>query len=300
MIAALPTAARAGFSWDRKPEPSWVEELHHFAPPNGKVPWLELAWMAGWPYEPVGRFVIYELHPNVEKVAQSAIGATLLEGLRGPSPRSKAMGEWASDPDIPQSLGGKRWVSYSPVSYTQWLLYRKHKAIPLLCWIIQGELGGHSWRLTDAERRILAEGDLYASGISPDLSDPQEYELMVRQQMGRLKDTPLPGDLPYAPFDLRVLNQLQVRDKLRHWRRALAWQDRQKRENAIQLVREQRTEEQRDVRLLMDRWLRAQVEQFVEVTEDFWRAADLPRGDPAYNNRPGETDEDVERAFIEE
>lgn len=57
-------------------------------------------------------------------------------------------------------------------------------------WIIQGEQGGHRYRFLQSEQR--------------------ELELM-----GLPTEPPLPGDLPFAPFDERVVRQIMQWDVLR-------------------------------------------------------------------------------------
>jgi hypothetical protein len=57
-------------------------------------------------------------------------------------------------------------------------------------WVIQGTRGGHKFHFSDAEQSILYLQDL-----------PWE--------------PPVPGSLPYAPFDSRVIEQIQKWDRLR-------------------------------------------------------------------------------------
>ncbi len=69
--------------------------------------------------------------------------------------------------------------------------WHREKALLEPFWVIQGERGGHKYRFTETEKSRLRLHGL------PD-------------------DPPVPGALPYAPFDQRVLRQIRAWHALRH------------------------------------------------------------------------------------
>ena len=231
------------------------------------IPWLKLVWFAGESYEPIGRWAIYEMYPELEHTPDE-----ILADLKGPSPRDPGNGRWKEDDTVPQHLGGKRWVSDSTVSLQQWNLFREFNCYPRLFWIVQGKYGGHKWVLSPEEQSFL------------------------KLRGHKLTDTPAPGDLPYAKFDQRVMVQLREYDRLYKYDKTLSWEKRAKDKNrAIVLLQEQRDEDLQKFRHQLDRWLTAQVMEVVDETYPFWRDADLPAGDRYFDH-----DRDaVERLFIE-
>jgi hypothetical protein len=178
----------------REPPEHWQAALDAFAPPGQRTSWLKLVWMAGKPYEPVGRWVLYEMSPALQFVPDH-----IWLGLKGEDPRT--WGHWETDMAVP---GGRRWVSKSTVSGLQWDLFRRYHCYPILYWVIQGEHGGHPFRLNPAERHYLQT---------------------VHE--GRYEH-PGPGMLPYADFDNRVLRKLKAADRLRQWDAGhmTTWEDR--------------------------------------------------------------------------
>ena len=161
----------------------WEAALATVSPKSDRAPWLKLAWMAGMHYEPVGRWVLYEMVPNLGIVDPFRLAA-----LKGPAPRS--LGEWVVDEDPPYI---KRWVSDSLVSQLQWELFRETKCAPFLFWIVQGVNGGHRWRLPAIEKHFVTT--LYGDGA----------------------DVPNPGERAYAEFSQRTIDQIVRHDKLRKW-----------------------------------------------------------------------------------
>lgn len=76
------------------------------------------------------------------------------------------------------------------VTRLQWRLYRETGYFGKPFWVIQGDKGGHQRFFTTFEKQ-----QLYLLGL------PTE--------------PPLPGTLPYAPFDQRVIDKLLYHDRLR-------------------------------------------------------------------------------------
>lgn len=176
--------------------PEWEARLAAISPRTERATWLKLAWMSGIQYEPVGRFVIYEMVPLTmeDGTGKPIVPDFMLNALRGPDPR--LLGEWTLDVD-PETLepdpAKKRWVSQSIVSRLQWQLFRETGCAPYLFWILQGANGGHRWRLPQAEKHFVTS--LYGPGA----------------------DVPVPGERPYAELTQRTLDQIQRHDRLRAW-----------------------------------------------------------------------------------
>lgn len=191
-----------GFIYDRPTPGRWAEMLAELAPKTDHRPWLLLTWMSGDPWEQsilpdgtiqygVQRWVVYEMVPlrvwwgiiqaNRQKGKSDAdiIEIDILEALNGPDPRT--MGHYDNILD--------RFISDAEVSRQEWLLFREHKCIPKLFWIIQGSNGGHKRTFTPLESKYL-------------------------RMLGKPGDPPTPGCLPYADFDQRTLHQLARRDRI--------------------------------------------------------------------------------------
>lgn len=75
------------------------------------------------------------------------------------------------------------------VSAYQWTMYRTHKVHARPCWVIQGTKGGHKVEFDAADQELCR-----AVGLPP--------------------EPPVPGALPYAPFDERVVQQVLAMSKL--------------------------------------------------------------------------------------
>ncbi len=69
------------------------------------------------------------------------------------------------------------------VSVYQWEMFRKYKVHARPCWVIQGTKGGHKVAFDPADQELCR-----AQGLPP--------------------EPPKPGELPYAPFDERVAQQI--------------------------------------------------------------------------------------------
>jgi hypothetical protein len=82
-----------------------------------------------------------------------------------------------------------------------WQLFHTHRAVPMLYWIIQGERGGHKYRFSRREQKAL-------------------------ELAGRSGEPPLPGSLPYAPWDTRVVKALKELDRVAFWTKAMDLADR--------------------------------------------------------------------------
>lgn len=193
-------APSAGFTYEPPVGPEvvadWQARLEAAVPRSERaVSHLRLVWEAGDPWEPVGRWFLYDCTPRVvfeeSATRRRLLGCTedenadavLLRDLDGPSPRD---------------VGGyydavlKTFVQDVPrnCTLTQWTLWQKEQVYGLPFWVIQGAHGGHQWRFTQGERRAL-------------------------KMLGRPTDPPRPGALPYAPFSERTLDKVLAYDRLR-------------------------------------------------------------------------------------
>jgi len=228
-------------------------------------PYLKLWWHPGMVYEPVQRWVSFEMVPVL-----GWIDDMLLDDIKGPSPRVN--GEWKEDASVP---GRKRWRSKSIHSLEQWEIFQETGHYPILFWIIQGDFGGHKWQLSPQEQKLLA-----MAGHQP-------------------TDTPAPGDLDYAPFDERVVenllkyNTLQSRDK-----ELYLTERRYTKESAIAIVGKQKSFAEENFRRELQEFLRRQVQQTLEIHWDIVKKAvdelGIPEGDRHYNRN----EDAEEEAFI--
>lgn len=218
----------------------WERQLEELSPPNARFSWLKLLWEAGDPWDsPVDRFIIYQMTPaHVVKIGMPDI----FDELEGESPRK--LGNYYD-----RVL--ERFVRNSDVSITQraWELWRSTKLEGVQAWgrpwwVIQGEHGGHKRWFSATEKKIL-------------------------RLNGFPSDPPLPGDLPYAPFDNRVVQQLQKHDLLRQTQgRLKAMREEAKRADA---------ELEKGWRIELTKWL---ADQMADVAPDIHRALlklDAPR-----------------------
>jgi hypothetical protein len=262
---AAPTSTRRHPDYvERKSvPPEWQAELERVVPRSDSVSWLKLAWYPGISYEPVGRWVVYEMEPNLDRLhtADCRLRHGTWECIRGcrlwdlaqESPRLR--GRWVKDQRIPQWLGGERWVSSAMHSTLQWELYHETKCYPLLFWIIQGDKGGHLWRLDHVAQAFGTE----IAGIEP----------------------PLPGNLPYAEWNQQVIARIAEFDRLRKWKQSMSWNARGENKTEAGLIVAQdiyNREQEYSAQVL--HWLDHEIEQAVS---DLPRTAlpkwaDMPRG----------------------
>jgi len=219
--------------------------------------------MPGEPYEPVGRWVIYEIITQLRTVPPD-----FLADIRGPNPRT--IGYWARD----KGESFDRWHSDSLVSHVQWKLFQETGGFPNLTWIIQGDKGGHLYKLGPTEIGALKEIGCEDA------------------------DTPLPGDLPYADYDQRVSGKLAARDRLRKWRRSMGWDERgMTKTEAGLLVRRERREVEMEYNMKTLEWLNGQID---DAMSDLSRA-NLPQVSDFSHVEPVRVDEDdAMRAFVED
>lgn len=157
--------------WTRVPHPSWQEQLDRITPPGrfANKARAVIWWEPGDTWEPVQRWIIYQLLP------EKAIPPYILAELRGKHPRSSGryseeIGAWVDGPA-------------PSISKTAWELYQKFGGWAQPYWVLQGENGGHRYKLFPWE------------------------QVLLHLTTGR-KDVAKPGDLPYCEPDNRTWDAL--------------------------------------------------------------------------------------------
>lgn len=160
----------------------WQADLDTLAPAADRRARLILRWEPGDVWQPVQRLLIWMCQDPRWVNTEPWIVAE----LRKNSPRSN--GHYCGIGHCLCALKKNRWVGGVAkwVDREAWRLYRDTGLYGTRWWTIQGHGGGH---------RFLWEPDELASKLS--------------QTNGGPADTPSPGDLPYAPFDHRVLWAVQ-------------------------------------------------------------------------------------------
>lgn len=264
----------------RDPDPVWQERLEGITPRSEKVNWLYLKWFPGMPYEPVQRWCIWELVPDLDLVPPD-----LLMELDGQSPRHESQGYWDEDPDLDQELDSplikrshrgivQRWVSLANICLEEWEIFRETRCAANRTWIVQGDNGGHLYRMTRAELGVLE-----ANGIKD-------------------ADTPFPGDLPYAPMSDLTILKLAEMDWLRKWEKkegkSFDVRTGLSKSDAGILIRRERRDREIEYNKRMLKWLDDQIEG--AICDELPRAV-LPQ--PSETARPVRVDEDkIDEEFI--
>lgn len=161
----------------------WQKELDRAVPVTEKLSRLVIRYEPGDPWQPIHRFLIWQCvdpkHVEIEP--------WILNALNGPSPRSR--GHYCAPGWCLCELKSNRWVGGATrlIDTATWRLYRDTGLYGQRWWTIQGNNGGH---------RFQWAKDELASHVS-------------HLKTGNA-DTPCPGDLPYAPFDRRVVRQIMA------------------------------------------------------------------------------------------
>jgi hypothetical protein len=220
-----------GFLYNRIVPAEWQRDLDRLTPRQDRTTWLQLAWMSGDPWQPVQRWCVYEMVPL--QVWLEIIGKHMARGkkpeetieweqwqdLEGPNPRDRGYYDTVMQCFLTDGC---------TVTRQEWELYREHgKAIPKLYWIIQGDHGGHLRRYGQLETQWL-------------------------ELAGRPTDPPAPGDLPYAPYDRRVFDQLAHRAQLKQL------------ESKLSQDRGERSSQKQELRAAIVKWIESQSREVLE------------------------------------
>lgn len=151
----------------------WRKRLRMVSPHHDQLSYLHLVYEPGWPWEPVGRFMLFECIPS------EFVDPAFLEDCQGTDPATLTTHDEITGEITQKTL----------VTGMQWQIYRETGRYARPFWVIQGVGGGHKVFLSDTEKKFL--------------------------QLAGYPDTfPSPGELPYAPFDNRVIDQITRYDKL--------------------------------------------------------------------------------------
>lgn len=156
----------------------WQRQLNQAVPPTDKLSHLLIRWEPGDEWMPIQRWFLWQ----VIDPAHHPIEPWILQELKGPAPRSTGhpcfVGYCACD------VKKNRWVGGACryIDQATWDLYQERFLCGNRWWVIQGDKGGH--------RKRWEVGGL---------------ESTVSKMKGHGEQPPLPGDLPYAPFDSRVI-----------------------------------------------------------------------------------------------
>lgn len=227
--------------YDRTPPEAWERAIGRIAPPNPTVSWLKLVWEPGDRWQPVGRWMLWHMLPR--KVLfpkdQTSVYAEIRRELEGPNPRGT--GHYCADGKDPFTgqlwcrclKKAKRYVDGPPNQFVDrltWKLYRDTGCYGRRWWTVQGTKGGHRHRLNPTEQRV--------------------FHLRTGT-----KDTPTPGDLPYAEVDQRTIHAIVAFDKVRAWQMVSEFANRHR----DQLDAEERAEAEQ-ANAALGQWIETQVE----------------------------------------
>ena len=198
-------AVTVGLEYNRPLSEEWERRLWTIAPPSQFTSWLKLVWEPGDAWEPVERWMIYQM--RAPRLIRPSDRASIMAQLRGPSPR--AFGHYCAPQWCTCRVKLHAWRCCAnrgsaqcrqerharSIDYMQWKLFQETGHLGKRWWCIQGDQGGHRHALDAVEQRVL--------------------RIMTK---GRVSDTPAPGDLPYADFDARTFHKVAALDKVRLWK----------------------------------------------------------------------------------
>jgi len=159
------------FDWHRDVPMAWADEVARLSPKWDRAGHLVLFWESGTPAEPAQRWVLYEAIP----VAYVPAWKRDLFLADPPCRCPFNPGIHARCPRCQrmQSPGRARILAY----------LQQTECLALPFWVIQGDQGGHRHQYTQVE---------------------QQWQRLMRQP----DEPPATGNLPYAPFDRRVVRRL--------------------------------------------------------------------------------------------
>lgn len=209
------------------------QELDRCFGRSENVSWLYADWLAS-DYEDVcERWVIYQMVP-----AQYVI-PDIRTALDGPHPATQ--GYWTQR----NRTQAKVWHStaFPGVTHRKWQLWREFGCEAILFWVVQGDAGGHKYKVKSVP------------------------EMHARELMGFPPDTPRVGDLSYAPFDGRVIQQLARLDVERFY---VQCSNLLQRTPDMLDADEQKAAE--DVRTELAKWWGDQVKESLDVLPSRWWA----------------------------
>lgn len=174
----LPSVAKPDsiFLYDRAVPPEWTRALHEVCPRYDGISWFGIVWEPGEEWDPIQRFMVWQFRTPENTRALILRDYPGCTGLTLEHPRANA--RW----DKTQGCYVKHDGTLARTDKLTYELYQQTGCYGIRFHVIQGEHGGHRYNLSHLEKQVLKFGS-----------------------NGKMKDVPRPGDLPYAPFDARVL-----------------------------------------------------------------------------------------------
>ena len=246
----------------------WQRALDAETYRGDKLSRLVIRWEAGDPWQPIRRYLIWQCvdpqHVVIEPWNRKA--------LNGPSPRSR--GHYCAPGWCFCELKANGWTGGATkmVDTATWRLYHDTGLYGQRWWTIQGAHGGHRYQ--------------WAS---------DELAAAVAQVKGKPTQTPAPGDLPYAPFDRRVIRAIMAE------RHASALVDALKSIGATKAAmdREDQDAAHAKAQAVWD-WAGDRVDElWDEGAELLPRYFEETHGRAPIGLRPDTNDEDLERRFFD-
>lgn len=241
----------------------WERELAELSPPTNRFKFLRLIWEPGYPWEPVERYIIYEMVP--ERMMNSPFMAAVLEQLADPHPPSMHGNYY--DTTLEEFVRNEDCL----ITERAWHLFRETQCWGRPYWVIQGTKGGHKRWFSTIEQKLL-------------------------KMQGLPQHPPAPGDLPYAEWDERVKKQLQTLDMMDGIHGEL------RRRNAIArgttMSQDLEKEQQIEFRTMLIKWLHDQTDEIAPDVHKGLIDSDAGRaqGDMAQKEKVWEQ---AEQDFIE-
>jgi hypothetical protein len=181
------------FTGPRPTPKHWQDRLESIVPRADSLSWLWLRWEPGDPWQPVNRWVIWQIRPL------TVTRPEYVAALRGPDPRSTGhacvRSHYAGKIDCLCPRKREMWVGGANplIDRAQWEVYRETGGFGTRWWSIQGPPGGHRYRL-------------------------DKWESKVSRIHGGPEDTPAIGDLPYQDFSELVVSKIIPYDNVRQWK----------------------------------------------------------------------------------
>ncbi len=233
------------FLWDNPAPPAWQDALWRVTPRGDTLSDFRIVWEPGEPQVPIQRYVLWQMRPRLNTWKMIQRGDPRVLGLTQEPPRRNA--RWDAHGQCYRKWGGGLAMT-DRLTYD---LYQQTGQYGQRWWVIQGEHGGHRYELTGTEKKLLA-----------------------MRTARRDVDIPLAGDLPYAPFDERVLRHLRQLESVARWQKVCYYAD----ANERRLDAEEQKEAE-GARAALSDWLDAQFGAVFSEYLPVYRAAfrEMPR-----------------------
>lgn len=190
----IPLQLGTGVEYQRPTPVAWQRELDALCPPSDNLPRFLLRWEAGESWEPIGRWVIWNLMPRhvTHETGRNPFYDAIVAECEGPHPRST--GHYCAPNHCTCELKTGSWRGGTTriIDRDTWEVYQQTGRYGRRWWVIQGSNGGHRYRLAEWERTIW-------------------------RTVTHTGDVPVLGELPYAPWDNRVRRHLLGLERTMRW-----------------------------------------------------------------------------------